>query len=204
MKLYGSLTSPFVRKVRAFALERGVPFEMVVEDPWQVSPRLVALNPAGKVPVLERDDGSILVESPLIMEFLDTCGDPAGALIPRQGEARWQALMWHARAHALIEATVARLLELRRPEALRMPERVAREEQRFASVLDTVERELPESPFIGGETVALGDIMLAVALRYAAFRYSHPWQGGHPRLAAHLEALEKRPSIRDTEPPGFL
>jgi len=203
MKLYGSLTSPFVRKVRAFALERGVSFEFVVEDPWQVSPRLIALNPAGKVPVLERDDGPPLVESLLIMEYLDRAGDPAGALIPAAGNARWEALMWHARAHGLIEATVARLLELRRPEAFRMPDRVAREEQRFAALLDAIETELPQTPFIGGEETGFGDIMLAVALRYAAFRYPHDWQGGHPRLAARLEALETRPAIRDTEPPGM-
>lgn len=202
MKLYGSLTSPFVRKVRAFAQERGVPFEMVVEDPWQVSARLLALNPAGRVPVLVRDDGPPLVESLLIMEFIDSRGDPASVLIPKDGEARWEALTWHARAHGLIEATVARLLEMRRPEPFRMPERMAREEARFATLLDAVERELPATPFIAGEVPGFADLMLAVALRYAAFRYPHDWQGAHPRAATHLAAMAARPAIADTEPPG--
>ncbi|MEP9377379.1 glutathione S-transferase family protein [Aquabacter sp. CN5-332] len=203
MKLYGSLTSPFVRKVRAFAMERGVPFEMVVEDPWQVSPRLIGLNPAGKVPVLELDDGSLLVESLLIIEYLDTLGDPSGALIPGAGKARWDALLWHARAQALIDAAVARVLELRRPENLQMPARVAREEARFAEVLDFIERSLPDTPWIAGDAISLGDIMLGVALRYTAFRYPHDWEPAHPRLAARLRKLEARPAIRDTEPPGF-
>ncbi len=203
MKLYGSLTSPFVRKVRVCAIERGIPFEMVVEDPWQVTHRLIGLNPAGKVPVLELDDGSILVESLLIIEYLDSLGDPARLLIPREGKARWAALLWHARAHALIEAAVARLLELRRPEGLRMPERIEREERRFAEILDFIEREMPATPWFGGEQIAIGDLILGVALRYAAFRYAHDWQSTHPRLAERLQALEARPAFRETEPPGM-
>lgn len=202
MKLYGSLTSPFVRKVRAFAMERGVPFEMVVEDPWQITPRLIGLNPAGKVPVLELDDGSLLVESLLIIEYIDTRGDPAAALIP-SGTARWEALLWHARAQALIEAAVARLLETRRPPERQMPEKIAREEARFAEVLGFMERTLPQTPWLAGDTISLGDIMMGVALRYAAFRYPHDWESGHPRLAARLRTLQERPSIRETEPPGF-
>jgi glutathione S-transferase len=203
MKLYGSLTSPFVRKVRAFAIERGVSLEMVVEDPWQVSPRLIGLNPAGKVPVLQLNDGSLLVESLLIIEFLDSIGDPAHSLIPKEGKARWDALLWHARAQALIDSTVARTLELRRAASLQMPARISREEARFGEVLAFIERNLPHAPWIAGENISVGDVMLAVALRYAAFRYPHDWEPGHPRVAARLHELASRPCIRDTEPPNF-
>lgn len=202
MKLYGSLTSPFVRKVRVCAIERSVPFEMVVEDPWQVSPRLIGLNPAGKVPVLQLDDGSVLVESLLIIEYLDSLGDPDTALIPKEGKLRWDALLWHARGQGLIEAAVARLLELRRPETLQMPARIAREERRFADILEVIERYMPSTPWLGGDRISIGDLVLGIALRYAALRYPHDWQSAHPRLAERLQALEVRPSFRETEPPG--
>ncbi|TCT06212.1 glutathione S-transferase family protein [Aquabacter spiritensis] len=202
MKLYGSLTSPFVRKVRAVAIARAVPVDFVVEDPWQMSPRLIAMNPAGKVPVLELDDGTSLVESLLIAEYLDSLGAPEGALIPAAGPARWEALRAHARAHALIEAVVARLLELRRPDAFQMPDRVAREEARVAALLDAMEQTVPDAPLAPDAPVGFGDLMLAVALRYTAFRYPHDWAPAHPRLAARLAALAERPAIRETEPPG--
>jgi len=66
MKLYGSLTSPYVRKVRVLLKEKNIACEFVVADAWAADSPIPAMNPLGKVPVLVRDDGSVLFDSPLI------------------------------------------------------------------------------------------------------------------------------------------
>ena len=90
MKLYGSLTSPYVRKVRVFLKEKGIAYDFVEEGPADAAGNVARLNPLGKIPTLVRDDGEVLFESAMIVEYLDSLkGAP---LIPPPGEARWQAL----------------------------------------------------------------------------------------------------------------
>ena len=93
MKLYGSLTSPYARKVRIFLMEKGIDCEFIAEGPSDPAGNVPRLNPLGKVPLLIRDDGEVIFDSPMIIEFLDDLtGHP---LIP-VGKTRWQAQRWHA------------------------------------------------------------------------------------------------------------
>jgi glutathione S-transferase len=202
MKLYGSLTSPYVRKVRVFAAERPVSCEMGVEDPWQMSPRLLAMNPIGKVPVLELDDGGTVFDSLLIMEVLDDLGPGGRRLIPERGEERWAGMRRHGLAHAAVDATVARLLELRRPETIQMRDRIEREEARIGRILAALEAELPPSGWFAGAEPGFADLMVGVALRYVDFRHPHAWRDACPGLAAMTARLSERPSFVATEPPG--
>lgn len=202
MKLYGSPTSPFVRKVRVFALERGVPFEFIKEDPWQRSERLQAFTPLGKVPVLEADDGRVVIDSLAIIEFLDAAGAQAGNLLPSPGPARWDQLHWHALAHGIIDAVVGRLLETRRPPEFQMTDRMKREEERIAATLDVIERRIGELGSGAGGRPDFGSLMIATALRYMDFRHPHDWQSSRPKLAAMVNQIASRPSFRETEPPA--
>ncbi|MEK7796766.1 MAG: glutathione S-transferase N-terminal domain-containing protein, partial [Pseudomonadota bacterium] len=95
MKLYGSLTSPYVRKLRILLREKDIPCEFVQADAWAADSPVPRLNPLGKVPVLEReaadapslargprldpigDNGSALYDSPVILEYLDSLKAPA-------------------------------------------------------------------------------------------------------------------------------
>ena len=87
MKLYGSLTSPYVRKLRILLREKGISCEFVQADAWAADSPVPRLNPLGKVPVLERDDGSALYDSPVILEYLDSLKAPVLlALTTAQGE----------------------------------------------------------------------------------------------------------------------
>ena len=72
MKLYGSDTSPYVRKARILILEKDINCDWVLERPADAGGRFRELNPLGKIPVLERDDGEVLFDSPVIVEYLDT------------------------------------------------------------------------------------------------------------------------------------
>ena len=135
MHLIGSPTSPYVRKVRVYLEETGAACEFAPVDAWQPNAALLAAAPLGKVPVLVRDEGSPLFDSLLVIEYLDRTLPEARRLIPAVGEPRWDVLRWQALAHGLIDATVMRLLDLRRPEALRSREVQAREEVRIARSL---------------------------------------------------------------------
>jgi glutathione S-transferase len=203
MQLIGSPTSPYVRKVRVYLQETGARCEFVTVDAWKPDARLLGMAPLGKVPVLVRDDGSPLFDSLLVLEYLDHTLHEAGRLIPAAGEPRWDVLRWHALTHGLIDATVTRLLDLRRPEALRSREVQAREEVRIARTLDAIEKDVAGREWLCLDRLTLADVVLGVALQYIDFRYPHDWRGTRPALAKWAARMTSRPSFAKTLPPGF-
>lgn len=202
MRLYGSPTSPFVRKVRVFAAERGSPISFVPEDPWQKTDLLLSLNPLGKVPVLACDDGRQVIDSLAIIDFLDQAGAPRGRLLADRGPERWDALHWHVIAHGLIDATVTRLLETRRPIELQLGSIMTREEARIGRILAFAEARVAEIEPQREARPGFAALMLGVALVYLDFRYRADWRADHPRLAAFIGGLGERPSFLETRPPG--
>src|SRR3990170_2078262 len=104
MKLYGSLTSPYVRKARVLIREKNLACEFVVADAWAADSPIPALNPLGKVPVLVLDNGKTLFDSPVIVEYLDSLKTPP--LLATSGETRWQMLCWTALADGMLDAVV--------------------------------------------------------------------------------------------------
>jgi len=204
MKLIGSTTSPYVRKVRVYLAETGISHRFVPVDAWQPTAELLAMAPVGKVPVLDRDDGTVLFESALVIEYLESLLPPHHRLVPAAGEARWTTLRWCALAHGMIDATATRVLELRRPEPLQMKERLAHEEARSARIIVAAERGLEGRDYFAGNKLTLADLTLATAMQYIDFRYSHEWRSGAPRLAGWCCTLHDRPSFVSTQPPGFV
>jgi glutathione S-transferase len=203
MQLIGSPTSPYVRKARVYLAETGTKCEFVPVDAWQPDAALLTQAPLGKVPVLVRDDGRPLFDSLLVIEYLDHLCPEAQRLLPATGEPRWEVLRWHTLAHGLIDATVVRLLDLRRPEAQRNRDIQAREEKRIARVLDSMEKEIRGRQFACLDRLSLADIVLGVALQYMDFRYPHDWRGPRPALATWARTMHGRPSFTTTLPPGF-
>ncbi|MBI3898800.1 MAG: glutathione S-transferase N-terminal domain-containing protein [Gammaproteobacteria bacterium] len=198
MKIFGSLTSPYARKVRILILEKQLSCELVVADPHAADSVVPQHNPLGLVPVLVRDDGVTLFDSPVIVEYLDTLKAPA--LIAATGESRWAALRWMALADGLLDMTVARLMELRRPTAQQSAEAQQRREQKIVRALAFAEKNLA-NPFLIDDRLTMADIALAVALEYVDFRYPHDWRSRHPRLAEWLMPLSARPTFVETRPP---
>jgi glutathione S-transferase len=200
MKLYGSLTSPYVRKVRVLLKEKDIACEFVIVDAWAADSPVPGMNPLGTVPVLERDDGRFLFDSPLICEYLDAEKRPA--LIPGEGEARWQVLQWHALAQGMLDATVTRLLESRRPPERQSADQIARQEAKIARALAWAERGAT-GEFLIGDRFGFADLALGVALDYIDFRYPHPWRERHPGLGEWHARIGARPSFMETLPPGL-
>lgn len=199
MRLYGSDTSPYVRKARVLILEKGIDCQCVLERPSDPGGRFRDLNPLGKVPVLELDNGQVLFDSPVIVEYLDTLsGDP---LIPETGGMRWEVKKVHALADGIMDAVVIRMLELRRRPEKQNSEVVSAQEKKIAHAMrhaDTLTI-LVNHPVAGKYTVA--DIALAVALEYVDFRYPHEWRTQWTHLAKWLESISARPAFQETRPP---
>jgi glutathione S-transferase len=201
MKLFGSETSPYVRKARVLIAEKKLDVEFVKVDATASDSPVPALNPLGKVPVLVRDDGSALYDSPVIVEYLDSLKTPA--LLAPAGEARWAMLRWEALADGVLDATVARLLESRRPAGQQSAEVIAREERRVARALDWAETQVPDGPYLMDERFTIADLVMGVALDYVDFRYAHDWRARCIRLARWHEAIRSRPAFVQTRAPGM-
>ncbi len=200
MKLYGSLTSPYVRKARALIREKNIACEFVVADAWVADSPIPALNPLGKVPVLALDNGEALFDSPVIVEYLDALKTP---LLPASGAGRWEMLRWQALADGMLDATVTRLLESRRPAEQQSAENIRRQEEKVARSLEYAERRLGPGQWFVENRFSLADLVMAVALEYIDFRYPHDWRGRHARLSRWLAGVSARPSLVETRPPGM-
>ncbi len=125
MKLYYSASSPFVRKCLVSAHELGLRERLdlvpAAAHPVNRDRALVAINPLGKVPTLVTDDGTVLYDSRVICEYLNTLGD--GHLLPSHGPKRWSALADQSLADGVMDAAVLTRYESAvRPENLRWGE----------------------------------------------------------------------------------
>jgi len=204
MKLIGSTTSPYVRKVRVYLVEIGAPYEFSVVDAWKPEPSLLQIAPIGKVPVLLRDAGEPLYESSLIIEYLDSLQPVTKRLIPAEGEARWQVLRLQALASGMIDATATRTVESRKPTPTQSQVVLDRELGRIDRVLATFEKlAKPGQTIAGGAVMTTADLMLGVALQYLDFRHTPEWRKAAPRLAEWFRPMAQRASFADTLPPGF-
>lgn len=199
MQLIHSPTSPFARKCRMVLRLRGLAGRVTerAENPLADPPDLRAANPLGKVPALIREDGPALFDSPVICEFLDSLGDPAGSLFPAAGEARWQALRIQALADGLCDAAVAVVFEGRRPEPQRSPEWTARWRQALVQGLDRLEAEIADLP----PTPTIAQPAVAAALGYLDFRLPDlAWRQGRDRLGAWLGDIAATAAWQETRP----
>jgi len=202
MKLIGSLTSPYVRKIRIVLAEKKIDYDLVLDSPWEPVNRVVALNPLGKVPVLVLDDESTLYDSRVIAEYLDTVA-PNNRLIPASGRERISVKRWEALADGVLDAAVAAFLESRRPDGERSPSWIERQRDKTTRALRVMSDDLGEQPWCHGNNLSLADISVGCALGYLSFRLGDiRWTEQFPNLAHLYEKLMQRPAFAETVPQG--
>lgn len=198
MKLHFSPTSPFVRKVMVAAHEKGLADRIELTSPETMNTgELRADNPLEKVPCLVDDDGRALYDSHVIVDYLDAIGS-GPVLTPSEPKARIAVLLRHALADGLMDAAVAGVGEMRRPENLKWADNLERQRGKVTRALDALESEAGSM----GDTLDLGTLSVGCALGYVDFRYGDlNWREGRPKLAAWYEAFARRPSMVKTAPP---
>ncbi len=202
MKLIGSLTSPYVRKVRVVMAEKKLDFQLVLEDVWG-SERMLEFNPLGKVPCLVMEGGEAVFDSRVIVEYLDTLS-PVGKLIPPPGRERTEVRTWEALADGLLDASILARLEATWPgrEGARSPAWIDRQMSRVHAALTAMGQGLGDKPHCAGTLFTLADVSVGCALGYLDFRFpSIDWRSAHPNLKRLFDKLSTRPSFAETAPP---
>jgi len=201
MKLHWSSRSPFVRKVMVVAHETGLigRFEcprMAVAMTRAV-PELMRDNPLSKIPTMVLDDGSVLYDSAIICEYLDTLHDGL-KMFPVESKARFTALRRQALGDGLLDILILWRNERERPLQQVSKVFISAYNAKVNATLNVFETEIPEldqTPF------GIGHIAYAVSVAYIDFRFSElPWREGRPRLAAWHANVLARPSFQMTEP----
>ncbi|OZI74415.1 glutathione S-transferase N-terminal domain-containing protein [Bordetella genomosp. 12] len=201
MKLIGSLTSPYVRKVRVVMAEKKLDYQLELENVWSPDTQIQQFNPLGKVPCLVMEDGGALFDSRVIVEYLDTLS-PVARLIPQPGRERAAVKCWEAIADGLLDACVTIVKENQRPESQRSADWIERQYSKIRAALRAMDGSLGEHVHCMGVNYTLADIAVGCALGYLDLRFaSLNWRADHANLARLYDKLSARPSFTDTLPP---
>ncbi len=194
LKLRHSTTSPFVRKVVVTAIETGQDQDIERVKTVTTDPELGADNPLQKIPAMTLEDGTKLIDSKVICEYLDQ--RKGGKLIP-PGAKRWAVLARQALCDGILDASILRRYESQRPETLRSIEWDSRQKLKIDQGLAQLEREAASF----GDTIDLGTLTAAIMLDYLDFRFAHEkWRDSHPNLAKWHRSIAQRPSLKSTLP----
>ena len=203
MKLIGSITSPYVRKVRIVMSEKKLDYQLVLEDVWAVDSTITQSNPLGKVPCLVMEGGEALFDSRVIVEYLDTLS-PVGKLIPAVGRERAEVKTWEALADGVLDALILARLEASWPgrsDGQRSQAWIDRQLAKTHASLKAMSLGLGDKAFCAGIHLTLADVAVGCTLGYLDFRFQQiDWRTLYPNLARLYEKLAQRPSFIESRP----
>ena len=204
MKLIGSNTSPYVRKVRIVMAEKKLDYDYVLEDVWADETTIGLTNPLAKVPCLIMEGGEAIFDSRVIVEYFDTLS-PVGKLIPSSGRERAEVKTWEALADGVLDAAVLARLENTwsgRAATERSQTWVDRQMGKIDQSLKAMSHGLGDKVYYSGIHLSLADVAVGCALGYLDFRFPQvDWRSAHPNLAKLADKLAKRQSFIDSLPP---
>jgi glutathione S-transferase len=204
MKLIFSQSSPFVRKVRIAAIELGlidkIEFVTATVVPGQPNDQYMhEVNPLKKIPALILDDGEVILDSYVIVEYLDELAG-GGKLIPVSGPTRWRVKSDHSLLQGMLDSMLlCRYEKMVRPQGLQWQawtddhwNRAWQGMARFDKQADVLSQPL--------DIVQIG---LVCVLGYADFRFADcGWRKAYPNLDAFHEKMLARPSVTISLPPA--
>ena len=201
MKLVGSYTSPYVRKISIVMLEKGITFEFVNDMPYEAQNKVTQYNPLGKVPALVTDDGDVWFDSPIIVQYLELL-DIAPALLPREPLASLKIRQIEAQADGIMDAGLVSVREQARPPAQQSETELLRQREKITRSLDALEKYVADGTLNANE-LNIATIAVACAMSYLNFRRVSPgWCVDRPNLVKLVETLFQRESFARTEPPA--
>ncbi|MEJ8323473.1 glutathione S-transferase [Kosakonia sacchari] len=200
MKLIGSYTSPFVRKISVILLEKGITFEFINEQPYNAVNSVAQYNPLGKVPALITDDGDVWYDSPIIAEYIDLL-NIAPAMLPTDRKAALKIRQLEALADGIMDAALVSVRELARPVEQQSETELLRQREKVSRGLDALESYLKDGT-LSVDDLNLATVAIACAISYLNFRHVSPgWCVDRPLLVKLVENLFQRESFARTEPP---
>lgn len=187
MKLLGTNTSPYVRKVRLVLLEKSIPYDYVVDPPRELGSLVARVNPLGRIPALILGDKTCVFDSPVIAEYADSLNDNP-ILIPRND----------ALADGIRDSAVAVRTESMRPAEKQEAGNINLHNNAITRALAYAADQLGAHEWCEG-VIALADLALVSALVYLDLRQAErDWRGDHSNLAAWFVRMSARDSVRAT------
>jgi glutathione S-transferase len=205
MKLLTAPPSPFGRKVKVVAIEKGlmdrIEIVMISTAPSMPNEALARENPLIKIPTLLPDDGPPIPDSFVICDYLDALHG-GERVIPAAGPRRWEVLTVHTLGHGICEAGVlCRYENVLRPEERRWPDWFAGQMRKIDGSLDWLESNIAAVGDPAAKNVDLGQVAVGCGLGYLDYRFAElDWRASHPRLAAWFGEFGARASMQRTVP----
>ncbi|NVN88887.1 MAG: glutathione S-transferase family protein [Rhodopseudomonas sp.] len=201
MKLSFSPSSPFARKVRIVAIELGLidRIELVAAKvvPGEPNDEYSKINPLKRLPALILDSGEVIVDSYVIVEYLDELA--GGKLIPASGASRWRAKSDHSMLQGMLDSMLlCRYEKMVRPQPLQWQ---AWYDDHWARAWNGMARFERNADTLSGP-LDIAQIALVCVLGYADFRFPDcGWRKAYPKLDAFHEKMLQRPSVKVSVPP---
>ncbi len=196
MKLFFLPASPFSRKVRVLALEKGIDLPLCPVINLEDAAFLEA-NPLGQVPALLLENGQVLIESMVLCEYLDTLPSDRPTLIPH-GAERSVILTHNALADGVITAAQKIAYERKRAPELQSADEISKQMRKIIRTLDVLEKAVP---LVCKEPLSLFHITLGCALGYLDLRIAElSWRDICPSLKEWYAEFSVRPSMSTTAP----
>ncbi|EME48540.1 hypothetical protein DOTSEDRAFT_19064 [Dothistroma septosporum NZE10] len=200
--LISATPSPYARKVRITLAEKGVPFHLKTEVPWDSTTKTPEYNPLEKLPVLIPDNGAKPVyESHFILDWIEA-KHPDPPMLPKDVDDRLFAKQVEVVADGICDALVLCFFEKQRehpsePWRSRQMRKVEGGLQALATWVD----QSNNGKFLIGDSLTLADVAAGSVLGYMAVRWpEHPWRTNFPQLKNYWESLDQRESFATTRP----
>jgi glutathione S-transferase len=201
MVLVGMLDSPYVRRCAVSMKLMGVPFEHRPLSVFRTFEQFRAINPVVKAPTLVCDDGTVLMDSTLILDYIESTVEPARRLTPVEGEPRKEALRINGLALAAAEKCVQMIYEhQQRPPEKRHEPWLQRVESQANAGFGELEKAIQPGRWLQGDRMAASDVVTACVWRFAQFYRKETGieVARYPKLAAHSARAEALPEFAST------
>ncbi|KAK5111026.1 hypothetical protein LTR62_005401 [Meristemomyces frigidus] len=202
-KLISATPSPYARKVRIALQEKGIPFELQTEVPWDSTTATPQYNPLEKLPVLILDDGTAIYESHFILEWLET-KYPEPSILPKDVNGRLFAKQVEVVCDGMCDAMVIAFFENMREKDKQSEPWKARQMRKVEGglrQLDTWVKQNTSSQFMIGDKLTLADLAAGSFLGWFSLRYAdHKWPTQYPALKKYYDGLEELEYFQNTRP----
>lgn len=198
--LYHLWLSPYSRKVRVALKEKKLDFELRIEKVWERRPEFLAINPAGQVPVFVDEDGTAIIDSSAICEYLEEVyPEPPllGRTPPQRAEVRRLAAWFDLKfadevmQNLVGEKVMKRLLGQGVPSS----DAIRAGTYNIHYHLDYIGYLIDRRNWLAGEEFSLADIAAGAQISAVDYIGDVPWDR-HPRAREWYARLKSRPSFR--------
>jgi glutathione S-transferase len=198
LQLIGSLTSPYVRKVRIELAQKGLEYDFILDDVWSPAPQVLQFNPLGQVPCLILTDATVLTDSRSIVDYLDLRVPP----VALDGSERVQLIRWQALAEGVMDAAVKYRVEQLRPEGLQSAAWFERQQFKLHRAFVAFDERLRDQAWLVTGQATRADSVLMCALNFIDLRIPDwAWRAEFEYLSRFERLMSERPEFAATAPP---